>query len=495
MNPWDKILLRRMRIALSTYLLVEVNRETVLEDALNQVFRRELRELQRPLKVRFANTGEEGVDHGGVQQEFFIIALREALRPEYGMFTTDEKSRMSWFSVCPVEPIHKFELLGLLVGLAVYNGVTLPVTFPRVLYQKLLGMEPDGLEDIKDGWNGLASGLKGLLGWDQGDVGDVFLRTYEFSYESFGKVKHIDMLKAKKDGLEFLEETIVKPPATKKDKKKKVERGVEPDAVENLLDLQNWLPAPTPDERDPWLGGLNEVLEVLDRESDSPEPVRQRNYEVTFTEWPGEESSAWEDVEEAETRRESGDIPGAEGERRESVDDKHGAEGEAGGSESTGLNGDIQPVGGPPVQTEVEPKGENEGSLGPKRELRGASSAHDKVEEKQGGALDGVGDQSDSCGSKSKSGGTIAQIEEGWEEPEEEAELVTNENREQYVKDYISWLTDRSVRRQYQAFEKGFLAVLDKKALSVRIMPLSLHTSLTNPENHSFSPLDHCRVW
>lgn len=56
---------------------------------------------------------------------------------------------------------------------------------------------------------------------------------------------------------------------------------------------------------------------------------------------------------------------------------------------------------------------------------------------------------------------------ESWHEAEEEGELVTNSNREQYVKDYISWLTDRSIRRQYQAFEKGFFAVLDPKALGV----------------------------
>jgi HECT-domain (ubiquitin-transferase) len=50
----------------------------------------------------------------------------------------------------------------------------------------------------------------------------------------------------------------------------------------------------------------------------------------------------------------------------------------------------------------------------------------------------------------------------------EEAELVTNANREQYVKDYISWLTDHSIAAQYEAFSRGFFVCLDRKSLTVR---------------------------
>ena len=40
----------------------------------------------RPLKVRMGmDEGEEGVDHGGVQQEFFRIAFGQALNPDYGL--------------------------------------------------------------------------------------------------------------------------------------------------------------------------------------------------------------------------------------------------------------------------------------------------------------------------------------------------------------------------------------------------------------------------
>jgi hypothetical protein len=54
----------------------------------------------------------------------------------------------------------------------------------------------------------------------------------------------------------------------------------------------------------------------------------------------------------------------------------------------------------------------------------------------------------------------------------EEAELVTNANREQYVQDYIAWLTNHSISEQYDAFARGFFVCLDRKSLSVcRFLP------------------------
>ncbi|RPA91162.1 hypothetical protein L873DRAFT_1715143 [Choiromyces venosus 120613-1] len=359
LDPQDERLDRRMRIPLSSYLLVEVRRETVLQDALNQVFGREIRELKRPLKVRFANEGEEGVDHGGVQQDFFIVALREALRPDYGLFTTDEQTRMNWFSVAPIEPIHKYELLGLLVGLAVYNGVTLPVTFPRILYKKLLGGKAEGLGDIEDGWSQLAKGFKQLLEWKNGDVGDIFLRTYDFSYSFFGQVKYVNMLKAKEEGIEFLDIKLNKLRKAKAKQERKHE----------------WLPAPSlSDEQDRWVGGLNDVLDDI-IQSDSP------SYSFTIREWPGDD----EEVGEVEGKDEDEEVAHV--------------------SFSPEISEEVHTVEDSPSSDE--------------------------------------------------------------QEVYEEAPLVTNENREAFVKDYISWLTDRSIRRQYQAFEKGFFAVIDRKSLSL----------------------------
>ncbi|KAK3998295.1 ubiquitin-protein ligase E3A [Cladorrhinum sp. PSN332] len=185
-----EVLTERLRAAASKYLILDIRRDHVLEDAFDQLWRREERELIRPLKVHLGeNDGEEGFDSGGVQQEFFRLAIAEALNPDYGAFTVDERTRMAWFLPGSMEAEWKYELIGLLVSLAIYNGLTLPVTFPKALYRKLLGEPVTELHHIDDGWPELASGLTSLLEWDEkdGSVEDVFARTYEFSVSALGQ--------------------------------------------------------------------------------------------------------------------------------------------------------------------------------------------------------------------------------------------------------------------------------------------------------------------
>lgn len=99
---------------------------------------------------------------------------------------------MSWFQPFSLEPLYKFELLGLITSLAVYNGLTIPVTFPLALYRKLLHLPVTQLEHIRDGWPSLAGGLQDLLDWMGESVESVFALSYGFSVEAFGKMIHTD---------------------------------------------------------------------------------------------------------------------------------------------------------------------------------------------------------------------------------------------------------------------------------------------------------------
>jgi hypothetical protein len=185
-----KVLQDMLATASSRYLVLAIDRDNVIKDSFDQLWRREERELLRPLKVHLGEgQGEEGFDSGGVQQEYFRLAFAEVLDPTYGAFTVDERTRMTWFRPSSPEELWKFELIGLLVSLAVYNGLTLPVTFPKALYRKLIGKPVTELHHIADGWPDLASGLTQLLEWDEkdGSVEDVFARTYEFSVDAFGQ--------------------------------------------------------------------------------------------------------------------------------------------------------------------------------------------------------------------------------------------------------------------------------------------------------------------
>lgn len=234
-----------------------------------------------------------------------------------GLFTTDARTRMSWFQPCALEPLYKFELLGLLTSLALYNGLTLPITFPTALYRKLLGLPVTELKHIRDGWPMLARGLSELLSWTKGAVEDVFMRSYEFVIDLPGSTATINM-------------------------------------------------------------------EQISRDDSWPEKPGDRI--------PTAGKSAWLEDEigvDATSRRKtkSSIVPGAPSAPEEQTD-----------------------LGYPTNEP-----------LGPMADNSAAS----------------------------------------------EAGLVTNANREQYVRDYIFWLTDKSVRPQYEAFARGFYTCLDRKALTI----------------------------
>lgn len=55
-----------------------------------------------------------------------------------------------------------FELFGLLVGLAMYNGITIPVNFPHALYKQMLGLPCEALLDLQDGWPEITRSLQAM---------------------------------------------------------------------------------------------------------------------------------------------------------------------------------------------------------------------------------------------------------------------------------------------------------------------------------------------
>ena len=127
-------------------LILNVRRERLIEDTLNEVAKPNLN-LRNELKVKFKN--EQGVDEGGVRKEFFILLIRQIFDPNYGMFSYNKKTRLYWFNHYSFEPKIKYELIGIIFGLAIYNNTILDVKLTMVVYKKLLGIKPS-LEDMKE---------------------------------------------------------------------------------------------------------------------------------------------------------------------------------------------------------------------------------------------------------------------------------------------------------------------------------------------------------
>ncbi|KAG0325772.1 hypothetical protein BG004_003118, partial [Podila humilis] len=195
-----------IRAGSSPYLVLELSRAHLVEEAFEQIVKKHS-DLKKPLKVAFVDAGEEGMDQGGVTKEFFQLMVEKVFDPQFGLFRElQDGSRAWWFEGCldgssqvemsPQEVqirLIEYELVGILVGLALYNGVILGVRFPSVVYRKLLGWEIN-LDAFIESFPDLGNGLEQMLTWSDGDVYDIFLRSYEISYEHLGQVTTIPLI-------------------------------------------------------------------------------------------------------------------------------------------------------------------------------------------------------------------------------------------------------------------------------------------------------------
>lgn len=75
------------------------------------------------------------------------------------MFVYSEETRTFWFSLSSFESNLKFELIGFILGLAMYNQVILDVHFPKVIYKKLLNQKLE-FDDLIDYSPSIAKSMK-----------------------------------------------------------------------------------------------------------------------------------------------------------------------------------------------------------------------------------------------------------------------------------------------------------------------------------------------
>eukprot|EP01091_Cochliopodium_minus_P009951 TRINITY_DN2563_c0_g1_i3.p1 TRINITY_DN2563_c0_g1~~TRINITY_DN2563_c0_g1_i3.p1 ORF type:complete len:558 (-),score=144.45 TRINITY_DN2563_c0_g1_i3:111-1784(-) len=173
----------------SPFLVFEINRENLIQDCLECIERFEEEDFKKELKIKFI--GEEGIDEGGVQKEFFQLVIREIFDPKFGMFINVEEARQYWLNNTSTD-FREFELIGIILGLAIYNRIILDIHFPNVIYKKLMGLETN-FKDLFDINPSLAKGLEQLLEFN-GNVEDVFCRDFTVEYDYFGE-KRVHELK------------------------------------------------------------------------------------------------------------------------------------------------------------------------------------------------------------------------------------------------------------------------------------------------------------
>eukprot|EP01088_Endostelium_zonatum_P006689 TRINITY_DN18842_c0_g1_i2.p1 TRINITY_DN18842_c0_g1~~TRINITY_DN18842_c0_g1_i2.p1 ORF type:complete len:436 (+),score=82.30 TRINITY_DN18842_c0_g1_i2:165-1472(+) len=182
------------------YFVLRIQRENIIQDTLSEISQHESEDLRKELKVQFV--GEEGIDEGGVKKEWFQLVVKNIFTPDYGMFTlntSNNSNNLFWFNGDSTDVV-EFELIGMLLGLAIYNSVILDIHFPKFVYKKLADPSCKGtLEDLMEIDGDLAKGLQRLLDYKETDDEDskteeIFGATFKIAYSTLFGVQYHDLI-------------------------------------------------------------------------------------------------------------------------------------------------------------------------------------------------------------------------------------------------------------------------------------------------------------
>ncbi|KAL2868844.1 HECT-type E3 ubiquitin-protein ligase [Aspergillus lucknowensis] len=191
------------RKAVSQYFVLRVRRDCLVEDSLQrvgEVLGSSPEEMKKGLRIGFI--GEEGVDAGGLRKEWFLLLVREVFDPHHGLFIYDEDSRYCYFNPYCLESSEQFFLVGVVLGLAIYNSIILDISLPPFAFKKLLAAAPQtagpqpvttrptykcSLDDLAEYRPALARGLRGLLEFE-GDVAETFCHNFVADVDRYGEL-------------------------------------------------------------------------------------------------------------------------------------------------------------------------------------------------------------------------------------------------------------------------------------------------------------------
>ncbi|KAJ8130961.1 hypothetical protein O1611_g2669 [Lasiodiplodia mahajangana] len=183
------------------HLVFSVRRECLVDDSLQQVSEvvgSGSEDIKKALRIEFQ--GEEGVDGGGLRKEWFLLLVREVFNPDHGLFVYDEDSQFCYFNPNTFETSDQYFLVGVVLGLAIYNSTILDVAFPPFAFRKLLAAAPSTaagasghsrptmnytLDDLAEFRPALARGLRQLLNFE-GDVQSTFCLDFVVDVERYG---------------------------------------------------------------------------------------------------------------------------------------------------------------------------------------------------------------------------------------------------------------------------------------------------------------------
>ncbi|KAG6008228.1 hypothetical protein E4U21_004827 [Claviceps maximensis] len=190
------------------YLSLCVRRDCLVEDSLaavSEVIGSGTEDIKKALRITFK--GEEGIDGGGLRKEWFLLLVREVFNPDHGLFLYDEDSQYCYFNPSTFETSDQFFLVGVVMGLAIYNSTILDVALPPFAFRKLLAAAPAHglgissrprpwmqytLDDLAEYRPRVAQGLRQLLEFE-GDVESTFCLDFVIDTDKFGTTVQVPL--------------------------------------------------------------------------------------------------------------------------------------------------------------------------------------------------------------------------------------------------------------------------------------------------------------
>ncbi|CAD8051213.1 unnamed protein product [Paramecium sonneborni] len=172
------------------FLYLKIDRNDVVKSALEALSRDNIN-LKARLQIVFQ--GEQGYDQGGLAREFFSLLIQKLFDLNYGMFVPKNNNTILWFNKHNMEMPIKYELIGMILGLALYNQVCLDLQFPQVVFKKLMN-EPTCFEDLKELDLDLYKGLNTLDEYDQNNIEDVFSLNFTINEVAWDNINLVELL-------------------------------------------------------------------------------------------------------------------------------------------------------------------------------------------------------------------------------------------------------------------------------------------------------------
>lgn len=157
----------------SLYVHMRISRQNLLDDSIKLIQKWHLTPKQRLLKIEFK--GEPGIDAGGLTKEWFYLFYQRIFEPSLNVFVADDSSNYCWFGSNP-DPAY-YRVAGMVLGFALFNGITVDINFPLLLYKLLLNVDYD-LNDVGTLWPEISQSLQRLLDYEEDDCEEAFGLTF-----------------------------------------------------------------------------------------------------------------------------------------------------------------------------------------------------------------------------------------------------------------------------------------------------------------------------